>query len=1564
MAARSVRFALLSLLFLLGTVAAGAQPSLRIFNIDPSNYPIVSAEFYAYDEDGEFVRDLTTNDLIITENQVRAPILNLTCPARPAPPVISAVLTIDLSGSMNTKINNSPLTRLDVVKEGAVSWLRRMELDSSVCAVTSFNSRSYINQYFSRDRNRLVDVVNALQAFDGGTNYDEAMIGWPAGGLTVARTGTYKRVLVFLTDGLGSFTNEEAVIDLARKNDIEVYCLAVGLAAPNALRRLAKETGGICFDYLSDADEIRQIYELILERIQGEPPCRVEWLSKGNCFGGRQSNRVVSVGIPALTVADVSQYPAPPPSGEFLSVIPSTFHFGSPAPGGSYELATELKGVNGTITIEEIKGTNPLFSIVELEEQPNFLPRTLAPGETLSLTVRFSPVDTLLAVGEFIVETDACEDPVITCTGGFRGIEFEELRLVHPNGGESFIVGADTVIRWEGILPEDPVRLEYSVDGGATWDLIVPETSGLSYLWHVPNRPSSTCLARITQLSSKERIALLPHNSAVVDMAFMPDGRRVVTLTDEGIVSVWDGLKGTLVSMTGGTSRASQLAVSPDGKLAAVGNPVDRTVLVWNLEDGALLHKLPNAYYNNRWLSQGLKGTLCFTPDSRGLVSVGVTALRDTALYLWDVPSGSLLREIKDPRAFYNHGTFSPDGQRFLIGGKEGILQEWDPALTTVSETLHPYGEVVRIGYTYNSEYLYIVSRETDGKLVVQITGDRVNRRLYLPESFMIDFDVHSLESGFLMSDGEATLREGVLGDIVREFPGHTGTVNATCFNSDGSLIATGSNDGTVRIWAARTLEVAQDQSDTLWEIVVPAIDGVDVDFGRVPVGRQKDSIIQACIRNVGPVPAHILELKLAGNHPSDFTILSGNGPFDLAPGEARTVEIGFKPWIAGGRRAKMRIITQSDTLERNLTGIGVIPPVKIIGLTGDYIDFGKVTVGGKRDSLAVAVNTGTAEVRIDSLLLLGPDNEQFLLTGPFSAITLAPGDSLRIPLAFAPERIGITNSTVGLFYSEIGSPALVGLIGEGIISNAPAIAGPDVVRFSPQLCAGFADTSVVRIGNPGDAPLTIDGVEIQGGPPFTMEPVRLPQTIDPGGFLDITIIFLPTDEGIFSGSLHIVSDASNAPELIVPLEGELARVELAAEADTIDLGKLCPGEPVSFRIGLLNSGRLPGVILERMVWDGTDGSILRLEEGIGTIDDSGADSALFTFIPSDSSGMINATVEFLDTVCRTLVSTNITGRVARPQIRALPVAEVCPGEEVVLRAEGGDRYEWFPSEELSCSDCPSPTLHPTASGFYYVSGYDAAGCAGIDSVFVGVREEPFVLQGSIGREYRNRPGDTVRFAARLETLPPVWSDVRELHLKLRYDPGVLRIDPTLLALPGEGTLLEGWEMELEEALPGSIALWYRSTSGIGLTGTGDLFRVQGEIFLANVPGTEMEWELSTPGNCLRFETGHGYLAVDSICGLNYRLFEVGAGKYHLYEPRPNPALGDDVKIDFSLGLDGQTRMILVDAMGRSRLILDNYLQAGEYQALVRTAELEPGVYFIRVESGDWNRQSSVRVLK
>ena len=75
----------------------------------------------------------------------------------------------------------------------------------------------------------------------------------------------------------------------------------------------------------------------------------------------------------------------------------------------------------------------------------------------------------------------------------------EAITLVVPNGGENWNVGSTRYIAWHNQNFNDPVKIEYSSDGGTNYSTIIASTTNSgSYTWTVPNTPSTNCLVKVS----------------------------------------------------------------------------------------------------------------------------------------------------------------------------------------------------------------------------------------------------------------------------------------------------------------------------------------------------------------------------------------------------------------------------------------------------------------------------------------------------------------------------------------------------------------------------------------------------------------------------------------------------------------------------------------------------------------------------------------------------------------------------------------------------------------------------------------------------------------------------------------------------------------------------------------------------------------------------------------------------------------------------------------------------------------------------------------------------------
>jgi photosystem II stability/assembly factor-like uncharacterized protein len=74
-----------------------------------------------------------------------------------------------------------------------------------------------------------------------------------------------------------------------------------------------------------------------------------------------------------------------------------------------------------------------------------------------------------------------------------------EIQVIYPNGGETLTVGSEVEVAWNYTGSITYLNLYYSTDGGDNWIFVDDGVlaSNYSYIWTVPNTPSSECLFKI-----------------------------------------------------------------------------------------------------------------------------------------------------------------------------------------------------------------------------------------------------------------------------------------------------------------------------------------------------------------------------------------------------------------------------------------------------------------------------------------------------------------------------------------------------------------------------------------------------------------------------------------------------------------------------------------------------------------------------------------------------------------------------------------------------------------------------------------------------------------------------------------------------------------------------------------------------------------------------------------------------------------------------------------------------------------------------------------------------------
>ncbi|HZV03889.1 MAG TPA: WD40 repeat domain-containing protein [Gemmataceae bacterium] len=350
------------------------------------------------------------------------------------------------------------------------------------------------------------------------------------------------------------------------------------------------------------------------------------------------------------------------------------------------------------------------------------------------------------------------------------------------------------------------------------------------------------------------------HDGYGVDgLAFLPDGKTLVTASGNGWVRFWETSSGKLLrEFNIDRLSLNGFALSRDGKRVAVGGSViaegsDPWLGVVRVLDTASGKEVRSFSRPER---EGGRCSLAFTPDGKFLVSLsgaGAVRIEEIAtgtefrrekipgdvvsaivlspdgntlamwsgpnshhLYLWDWQGGEGPRELKVPRNGANRLCFSPDG-KFLAASAdfEPIVRLWDTASGKSRKRLELRADISIGGLAFHpdgkklavSDYGNRVGKNwSGGILLLDPESGKVLREMPTPgeSPWRVAF---SSDGRWLATFGGHTLhvwdlRHGA--EVAADAESHTDIVGQVVASVRG-LIATASDDHTVRVWDAAT---------------------------------------------------------------------------------------------------------------------------------------------------------------------------------------------------------------------------------------------------------------------------------------------------------------------------------------------------------------------------------------------------------------------------------------------------------------------------------------------------------------------------------------------------------------------------------------------------------------------------------------------------------------------------------------------------------------------------------------------------------------------------------------
>jgi WD40 repeat protein len=265
--------------------------------------------------------------------------------------------------------------------------------------------------------------------------------------------------------------------------------------------------------------------------------------------------------------------------------------------------------VDGSVSIRDTRDLREIQKLTELGED--------------NRGVLFSPRHPLLAVG--------------SATSSIRLLDPERPEVIRKlRGAESGL-----------LLPK-----AFTADGSKLLSLETSRTSNRFVLWEVETGKEISAWA-------------VPQETR--DVALSPDGDLVVTAHSDGSMYLWDTQHGQSEALGGDHSEAvGNVAFYPDGR-RVVATSLFGDTATWDLRERKKLSKQSNMHMQSIH-------SLAFSPDGRRLITGGSAG---ESVKLWDVSTGRGMGLLVGHGFTFHHVEVSPDGNVILAINVRGQPQLW-----------------------------------------------------------------------------------------------------------------------------------------------------------------------------------------------------------------------------------------------------------------------------------------------------------------------------------------------------------------------------------------------------------------------------------------------------------------------------------------------------------------------------------------------------------------------------------------------------------------------------------------------------------------------------------------------------------------------------------------------------------------------------------------------------------------------------------------------------------------------------------------------------------------------
>jgi ribosomal protein L11 len=308
------------------------------------------------------------------------------------------------------------------------------------------------------------------------------------------------------------------------------------------------------------------------------------------------------------------------------------------------------------------------------------------------------------------------------------------------------------------------------------------------------------------------------------------------------------------------------------------------------------------------------------------------------------------------------------------------------------------------------------------------------------------------------------------------------------------------------------------------------------------------------------------------------------------------------------------------------------------LSISPSSIAFGNTNVGAQQTSTVTLANSGGSDLSITQAVLSGAGFSMSNLALP---LTIHAGSSAPATITFAPTGGGNFSGSItfSVTSNQTNSQVVLPFTGTGDATGPGVLAANPTTLAFPNVQVGNNTSLSETLTNTGGATVTLSQANVTGAV-FSVSGLSLPLDLTANQSVTFTVTFTPTAAQTASGSLSVVSTASNSP-LSIALSGTgTAAGQLAVSPTILSFGDVAVGSNSQLSGTLTASGT--SVTVTSASFNNSEFAL----SGISlpaTITVGQPATFTVTFTPS-SSGLASASLSFASNASNSPAVQSMTG--------------------------------------------------------------------------------------------------------------------------------------------------------------------------------------------------------------------------------------------------------------------------------------------------------------------------------